>query len=169
MKRSAPHALALSNSARITQLTVGDGTLDLRANEHTQMPDVGSRAHLILVVSADGFPDRIHQVCKDQGFAFVFEIRDDGFGRFFLVHDPDGYPSRSTSAPEHGGIGTPGTFDACFSFWTIRMSLIVSLEGCRARAPSHCFRPDPDRRRRSARERGNCHHRRDRLGILWWR
>lgn len=87
----ATRAGTVEIGARITQLTVGDGSLDLLANENTQMPDVGSRAYLILVVSADGSIDRIHQACKDQGFAFGFEVRDDGFGRFFLVHDPDGY------------------------------------------------------------------------------
>lgn len=76
----------------VNELMVGDGSLVLRSSEDGPMPDIGSRAYLILVVPADGSIDRIQQACKDQGFAFGFEIRDDGFGRFFLVHDPDGYP-----------------------------------------------------------------------------
>lgn len=76
----------------VNELMVGDGRLGLRANGEGPLPDIGSRAYLILVVPADGSLDRIHQACKEHGVDFGFDIRDDGFGRFFLVHDPDGFP-----------------------------------------------------------------------------
>lgn len=71
---------------------VGDGTLALHIHENGSMPEIGGRADLTLVVPVDGSLDRVHQVCRDRGIEFGAETQDDGFGRFFWVKDPDGYP-----------------------------------------------------------------------------
>ncbi len=54
---------------------------------------------MILNVPADGLLDRVHQACTDQGFEIGGEIADIGFGRFFWVRDPDGFPVTINESP----------------------------------------------------------------------
>jgi len=50
---------------------------------------------MILTVPADGSLDRVYRAYTDQGF----EIADIGFGRFFWVRDPDGFPVTINESP----------------------------------------------------------------------
>ena len=69
------------------EFDLGDARLALHYGMGEELPPVGGRIDVFLVVPADGTLDRLHERIGEGK-----DIADVGFGRHFGVKDPDGQP-----------------------------------------------------------------------------
>lgn len=90
-----PHA-PLADGMRWAEIDLGDATLALHG--WAPLPEPSGRLELHFSV-ATGELDAIFARAEAAGLSVAGPIRDEGFGRFFVLHDPDGLAVQINEMP----------------------------------------------------------------------
>jgi catechol 2,3-dioxygenase-like lactoylglutathione lyase family enzyme len=78
-----------------TEFAFGDAIFALHRAMSAELAPPSDRLTLNITVDGDTL-DRLHATCEQRGYPLGGPIQDIGFGRFFIVTDPDGLPVQFT-------------------------------------------------------------------------